>query len=209
MIRAHRLSPRSLTHRFVLVYSWNVVVRDEELNAWVAENVAPYEAERAAAAVAPRKSMEDRKRRRDSSQTRPPTPSPSVSRSPSPDSLRHRRASDAALAILQDPSLAALAQGSAQRSSRRGRSHTPDYRSSPYSANSSRPSSLSSSATSSPQSSMTTPGSTGPNTPHDSNSPVQGNCAFAFPAPSKKPTDFTVVDGDLSAAPRAVEVASW
>jgi len=192
-------------------YSWNVVVRDEELAAWVAENVAPYEAERAAAVAAPRKSMEDRKRRRDSSQTRPPTPSPSTSRSPSPDSLRHRRASDAALAILQDPSLGALAQGpsSAQRSSRRGRSHTPDYRSSPYSANSSRPSSVSSSATSSPQSSMTTPGSTGPNTPHDSNSPVHGNCAFAFPAPSKKPTDFTVVDGDLSAAPTSVEVASW
>lgn len=120
------------------------------------------------------------------------------------------------MAILQDPSLAASAAGnvsSSSRSSRRGRSHTPDYRSSPYSASSSRASSLSSSATSSPQSAMTTPGSTGPNTPHDSNSPVHGNCAFAFPAPttSNKPApEFSVVNGDVSAqAPGRVEVASW
>ncbi|KAI5479231.1 alternative cyclin Pcl12 [Pseudohyphozyma bogoriensis] len=55
---------------------WNVVVRDEELSAWVHDVVAAYEADRAnvaapppttaAAPSSPRKSMEDRKRRRDS-----------------------------------------------------------------------------------------------------------------------------------------------
>ncbi|GAA5858737.1 hypothetical protein JCM8547_004965 [Rhodosporidiobolus lusitaniae] len=150
---------------------WNVVVRDEELEAWVQEVVAPYEAERelarslAAAAAAQqeqerseRKSMEDRKRRRDS---RPPTPSPSTSRSPSPSTLRHRRASDAAVALLRGNPAAMSSMSSStyssydssscsSRSSRR-RSR-PEYRaSSPYSRSSSRaPSTVCSSYASSP-----------------------------------------------------------
>ncbi|CEQ38718.1 SPOSA6832_00185 [Sporobolomyces salmonicolor] len=98
---------------------WNVVVRDEELAAWVEEVVVPYEAQRAlatslaaaaAAQQASRESMEDRKRRREPSLTDLPTPSPSpsVSRSPSPDTLsRHRRASDAAVALLHGSSMPA------------------------------------------------------------------------------------------------------
>lgn len=69
------------------------------------EVVTPYEAERElarslaiAAQEQQRKSMEDRKRRRD---VQMPTPSPSTSRSPSPSTLRHRRASDAAVALLR------------------------------------------------------------------------------------------------------------
>ncbi|GAA5924565.1 hypothetical protein JCM1841_003423 [Sporobolomyces salmonicolor] len=67
---------------------WNVVVRDEELAAWVEEVVVPYEAQRAlatslaaaaAAQQASRESMEDRKRRREPSLTDLPTPSPSPS----------------------------------------------------------------------------------------------------------------------------------
>ncbi|GAA6040387.1 hypothetical protein JCM8097_007590 [Rhodosporidiobolus ruineniae] len=146
---------------------WNVVVRDEELEAWVQEVVAPYEAERelsrslAAAAAAQqhqqRKSMEDRKRRRDS---RMPTPSPSTSRSPSPNTLRHRRASDAAVALLRgnpamsssSSSLSSLNDSSAcsSRQSRR-RSRIESRASSPYSRSSSRaPSTVCSSYASSP-----------------------------------------------------------
>ncbi|GAA5862473.1 hypothetical protein JCM1840_004194 [Sporobolomyces johnsonii] len=167
---------------------WNVVVRDEELAAWVEEVVVPYEAQRelatslaavAAAQQASRKSIEDRKRRRESSMTDLPTPSPSpsVSRSPSPDTLsRHRRASDAAVALLHGSSMPAGTVGprpnppstaaydaapststssSPSRMTRR-RSRS-DFRSSPYSArdsssrSSSRaPSTVCSSCTSSP-----------------------------------------------------------
>ncbi|GAA6058562.1 hypothetical protein JCM10212_007001 [Sporobolomyces blumeae] len=164
---------------------WNVVVRDEELAAWVEDVVAPYEAERdlaaslAAAAVAQQtaKPVEERKRRRESSAPRLPTPaaSPSPSRSPSPDSLaRHRRASDAAVALLHGgnmptgatkprahPSMSTLdstpstsASTSPSRCARRLR--RPESRSSPYSArdssrSSSRaPSTVSSSCASSP-----------------------------------------------------------
>ncbi|BGP12413.1 hypothetical protein JCM10213_001982 [Rhodosporidiobolus nylandii] len=133
---------------------WNVVVRDEELEAWVAEIVAPYEAEKELSrslAIAvqeqQRRTMEDRKRRRDS---RPPTPSPSTSRSPSPNTLRHRRASDAAVALLRG-SASALSSpasssslhsayessASSSRSSRR-RSRQEYRNSSPYSRSSSR-----------------------------------------------------------------------
>ncbi|GAA5972754.1 hypothetical protein JCM11641_003005 [Rhodosporidiobolus odoratus] len=146
---------------------WNVVVRDEELEAWVAEVVAPYEAERelsrslAVAAQEQRKSMEDRKRRRD---VAPPTPSPSTSRSPSPNTLRHRHASDAAVALLRGAPASFTSSASASssihspcessssstRSSRRR--CRPEYRnSSPYSRSSSRaPSTVCSSFASSP-----------------------------------------------------------
>ena len=159
------------------------------------DNVVPYEAERALLLTSEqtsRKSMEDRKRRRDTKTAAPPSTtrrtspssipgSPSHSRSPSPESLRHRRASDAALAILhgaQRSHVSGMTSGPSRRGTRSG-SRTPDYRSSPYSCSSrsamSVNTSCSSSVTSSPQSSTaTTPASTGPNTPHDSNSPVAG-----------------------------------
>ncbi|BGP36375.1 hypothetical protein JCM10450v2_000276 [Rhodotorula kratochvilovae] len=143
---------------------WNVVVRDEELEGWVQEVVTPYDAERELArslAVAvqqqqqQRKSMDERKRRRDS---RPPTPSPSTSRSPSPNTLRHRRASDAAVALLQGhpgrmTSSAYESPSSSSSSSRSGRLRSrQEYRnSSPYSRSSSRaPSTVCSSYASSP-----------------------------------------------------------
>lgn len=100
--------------------------------------------------------MEERKRRRDS---RPPTPSPSTSRSPSPSTLRHRRASDAAVALLggkpgamtstSSQSSYASSDCSSRQSRRRSR---PEYRaSSPYSRSSSRaPSTVCSSYASSP-----------------------------------------------------------
>ncbi|GAA5843920.1 hypothetical protein JCM11251_002248 [Rhodosporidiobolus azoricus] len=151
---------------------WNVVVRDEELEAWVQEVVAPYEAERelsrslaAAAATQQLQQREERKRRRDS---RPPTPSSSRSRSrsPSPNTLRHRRASDAAVALLRGnpaamsssssaslssayDSSASISSSSSRQSRRRSRQ---EYRtSSPYSRSSSRaPSTVCSSYASSP-----------------------------------------------------------
>ncbi|POY70400.1 hypothetical protein BMF94_6681 [Rhodotorula taiwanensis] len=147
---------------------WNVVVRDEELELWVQEVVGPYEAERElarslalAAQEQQRRSMEDRKRRRD---VQLPTPSPSTSRSPSPSTLRHRNASDAAIALLRGhPSHSSIASsssssaydssaspsGSSTRSRRRSRT---EYRtSSPYSRSSSRaPSTVCSSYATSP-----------------------------------------------------------
>lgn len=182
---------------------WNVVVRDEELALWVAENVIPFEAERAMQAQAPRKTMEDRKRRRDS-HLPTPAPTPSTSRSPSPDTARHRRASDAALAMLHGGDhAAAIASGRTRRS----RNRTPDHRSSPYSAPCSRGSSCSSSATSSPMSSTTTPGSTGPSTPHDSNSPVHSmSCAFAT---KQKPTFDQTHSTQVVPNPAGVHVATW
>ncbi|GAA5907618.1 hypothetical protein JCM6882_004424 [Rhodosporidiobolus microsporus] len=153
---------------------WNVVVRDEELESWVQEVVAPYEAERelacslaAAAAAQQLQQREERKRRRDS---RPPTPSSSRSRSrsPSPNTDRHRRASDAAVALLRGnpdamsssssassaslsayDSSASLSSCSSRQSRRRSRQ---EYRtSSPYSRSSSRaPSTVCSSYASSP-----------------------------------------------------------
>ncbi|GAA5850697.1 hypothetical protein JCM5353_004645 [Sporobolomyces roseus] len=185
---------------------WNVVVRDEELAAWVEDVVTPYETERSlaaslaslAAAQQSDKVVSERKRSRDDSSPRLPTPaaSPTPSRSPSPDSIsRHRRASDAAVALLHGgnmptsapkprfhPSTSAFdstpstsASSSPSRSSRRLR--RPDSRSSPYDRDSSRsssraPSTVSSSCASSPAFSnagLHTPGSpctpAGPLTP--------------------------------------------
>ena len=176
------------------------------------------EAAPAAAAPAPstRASMEDRKRRRDtvkvdsaarsasadsrsssadslvsassvnSSSTRSSSCGPA--RSPSPDELRHRRASDAALAILHGPGAVAGSIGGAGASrSTRARARTP----SPYST-SSRPSSHSSSTSSSmlssPVSGATTPGSpgtpcsAGPATPDHKHQPAMNWGAYAFPA---------------------------
>ncbi|GAA5997210.1 cyclin family protein [Rhodotorula paludigena] len=141
---------------------WNVVVRDEELEGWVHDIVTPYEAERelarslaVAAQQQQRKSMEERKRRRDS---RNASPTPSTSRSPSPNTLRHRRASDAAVALLRgNPSMSSMSSldsaASSGSSSRSGRMrHRSEYRtSSPYSRSSSRaPSTVCSSYASSP-----------------------------------------------------------
>ncbi|KAM0793488.1 hypothetical protein ACM66B_000929 [Microbotryomycetes sp. NB124-2] len=182
---------------------WNVVVRDEELSAWVADNVIPFEARRALQMQAPRKSMEDRKRRRDSAHLPSPSPSPSASRSPSPESVRHRRASDAAMAMLHGGDhAAAVASGRIRRS----RNRTPDHRSSPYSATCSRESSCASSATASPMSSTTTPGSTGPSTPHDSNSPVHStSCAFT----SKQKPQFASSNQLVPPQTSGVHVATW
>ncbi|GAA5923063.1 uncharacterized protein JCM15063_003517 [Sporobolomyces koalae] len=164
---------------------WNVVVRDEELAAWVEEIVTPYETERSlAASLAPLASAQpidkvvpERKRNREASSPRLPTPaaSPTRSRSPSPDSIaRHRRASDAAVALLHGgnmpinapkprfhPSTAAYdstpstsASSSPSRTSRRLR--RPESRSSPYSgrdssrSSSRAPSTVASSCASSP-----------------------------------------------------------
>ncbi|GAA6002741.1 hypothetical protein JCM10207_007653 [Rhodosporidiobolus poonsookiae] len=194
---------------------WNVVVRDEELEAWVQEVVVPYEAERqlarslaAAAEQQQRKTMEDRKRRRDS---RPPTPSPSTSRSPSPNTLRHRRASDAALALLRgNPSAftsssaspsssnspydaSASPSGSSCRSSRR-RTRQEHRNMMPYSRSSSRaPSTVCSSYASSPAfgqgHGFHTPAS--PCTPAGPLTPETAP-KTAWPAPS-------VVDGEAAA----------
>ncbi|KAK4055193.1 hypothetical protein OIV83_000473 [Microbotryomycetes sp. JL201] len=160
---------------------WNVVVRDEELSAWVADNVIPFEARRALQMQAPRKSMEDRKRRRDSAHLPTPSPSPSTSRSPSPESVRHRRASDAAMAMLHGGDhAAAVASGRTRRS----RNRTPDHPS--------------------PMSSTTTPGSTGPSTPHDSNSPVHAtSCAFTSGQKSQYATS------QIPPSTSHVHVASW
>lgn len=164
---------------------WNVVVRDEELAAWVEEVVTPYETERSlaaslaslAAAQQSDKIVSERKRSRENSSPRLPTPaaSPTPSRSPSPDSIaRHRRASDAAVALLHGgnmptsavkprfhPSTSAFdstpstsASCSPSRSSRRLR--RPESRSSPYSgrdssrSSSRAPSTVASSCASSP-----------------------------------------------------------
>ncbi|GAA5899488.1 uncharacterized protein JCM6883_005238 [Sporobolomyces salmoneus] len=165
---------------------WNVVVRDEELAAWVEDVVTPYETERslaaslaslAAAQQSDKVVVSERKRSRENSSPRLPTPaaSPSPSRSPSPDSIaRHRRASDAAVALLHGgnmptgapkprfhPSTSAFdstpstsASSSPSRSSRRLR--RPDSRCSPYSgrdssrSSSRAPSTVASSCSSSP-----------------------------------------------------------
>jgi hypothetical protein len=144
---------------------WNVVVRDEELAQWVGDVVRPYEAARAAAAptslLATRKPAEDRKRRRDDPKTS--SSSSSVPRSPSPDELRHRRASDAAVALLHGDQ-SAPSSYEASRTARRSRPSTPDSYSS--SSSSTRGSSSASSSLSSPVSALsgfTTPGS--PSTP--------------------------------------------
>ncbi|BGP28515.1 hypothetical protein JCM10296v2_000250 [Rhodotorula toruloides] len=150
---------------------WNVVVRSEELDAWVQEVVAPYEAEKElalslakAAQQQQRRTMEDRKRRRDLD-LQIPTPSSSTSRSPSPNTLRHRRASDAAIALLRgNPAAmtsasssssssiydATSSPASSSRSSRR-RSRAEYRTASPYSRSSSRaPSTVCSSYATSP-----------------------------------------------------------
>ena len=172
-VRPSFSAPRIIAEKLTSsrINSWNVVVRDEELELWVHEVVGPYEAERElarslaiAAQEQQRKSMEDRKRRRD---VQAPTPSPSTSRSPSPNTLRqrHRNASEVAMALLRghpNPSSASSSSasslydssvspsGSSTRSSHR-RSR-PEYRtSSPYSRSSSRaPSTACSSYASSP-----------------------------------------------------------
>ncbi|KDE09624.1 hypothetical protein MVLG_00031 [Microbotryum lychnidis-dioicae p1A1 Lamole] len=180
---------------------WNVVVRDEELAAWVTEVVEPYKVDRdAASSPVLRKTMEERKRRRDEPASAPahlPTPSPSVSRSPSPDFLRHRRASDAAIAMLHGAN--ADVPSSSQRStrqSRRSRTRTPSYCSSP---SSSRGSSAYSSSTSSPVSGATTPGS--PITPAGPLTP--SHCAKSFPDPSGETKHTT------TSTPARCEIASW
>ncbi|GAA6010152.1 hypothetical protein JCM11491_005365 [Sporobolomyces phaffii] len=164
---------------------WNVVVRDEELAAWVEDVVTPYENERSlaaslaslAAAQQSEKAAVERKRGREGSSPRLPTPaaSPTPSRSPSPDSIsRHRRASDAAVALLHggnmptnapkprfhsstaafDSTPSTSASSSPSRSSRRLR--RPESRSSPYSgrdssrSSSRAPSTVASSCASSP-----------------------------------------------------------
>ncbi|BGP04456.1 hypothetical protein JCM10049v2_000257 [Rhodotorula toruloides] len=149
---------------------WNVVVRSEELDDWVQEVVAPYEAEKElalslakAAQQQQRRTMEDRKRRRDLD-LQIPTPSSSTSRSPSPNTLRHRRASDAAIALLRgNPAAmtsassssssiydATSSPASSSRSSRR-RSRAEYRTASPYSRSSSRaPSTVCSSYATSP-----------------------------------------------------------
>ncbi|KAK4057685.1 hypothetical protein OIO90_001333 [Microbotryomycetes sp. JL221] len=190
---------------------WNVVVRDEELAAWVVQNVIPWEGQRAMQKMAARTTLEDRKRRRDSSANHMPTPSasPSASRSPSPESVRHRRASDAALAMLHGGDHAAAIASSRTR---RSRSRTPDHRASPYSAPCSRGSSCSSSATASPISSSTTPGSTGPSTPHDSNSPVHAtSCAFNAATKHGQHYEPSMHSGQVvpPVAASNVHVASW
>ncbi|SCV68326.1 BQ2448_447 [Microbotryum intermedium] len=182
---------------------WNVVVRDEELAAWVTEVVEPYKVERdAASAPVLRKTMEERKRRRDETPSAAalPTPSSSVSRSPSPDSLRHRRASDAAIAMLHgaNAAVASSSQRSA-RHSRRSRTRTPSYCSSPSSSNSSRGSSAYSSSTSSPVSGATTPGS--PITPAGPLTP--SHCVNSFPDPSGEAKHTT------STGPARCEISSW
>lgn len=151
---------------------WNVVVRDEELTRWVHDVVDVYEAQRNAStstsavhqsSAAPSSSslavpVDDRKRRRESTVISPPTPS--SSRSPSPEELRHRRASDAAVALLHgghDP-----ASYDSTLRTRRRRPQTPD-RPSPYATCRTATSSGSSSTLSSPLSGSTTPGS--PHTP--------------------------------------------
>ena len=141
---------------------WNVVVRDEELAAWVDEVVGEYNTMQealVAPAVATR-SNEERKRRRNNSSASPSLASPSSSssslRSASPEErvTRHRRAADAALALLHG-----AASPETTRSSRRSRPRTPL----------SQPSDCSSdcSSLSSPLSGSTTPGSPGPQTPLD------------------------------------------
>ncbi|GAA6054775.1 hypothetical protein JCM3770_000937 [Rhodotorula araucariae] len=173
---------------------WNVVVRDEELEGWVQEVVTPYEAERELArslATAmqqqQRKSMEDRKRRRDS---RPPTPSPSTSRSPSPSTIRQRRASDAAVALLRGHpgAMTSSVYDSSSSSSRSSRVRSrQDYRnSSPYSRSSSRaPSTVCSSYASSPAfghgHGVHTPAS--PCTPAGPLTPEQADKASCWPLP--------------------------
>lgn len=133
---------------------WNVVVRDEELIAWVDDVVGEY-----ISLTQPTPTMEDRKRRRDHSSLSVA----SVSRSPSPDAreARHRRASDAAQALLH---------GDADSSSRARRSRP---RSPPCAddAHGSESSSTCSSQASSPTSGSTTPGSPGPLTPVDGSPP--------------------------------------
>lgn len=178
----------------LLTTRWNVVVRDEELSAWVEEVVAPYELSRDLLVVdsfastssspiasspsmtaastpgfaspstetAPRRSMEDRKRRRDTSGPSSTSPS-STSRSPSPDSIRHKNASDAAIAILQGghsststSSFLGSKSSTSNGAVRRPRSSYSTHRTSTcYSS--------SSSSLSSPISGSVTPGS--PNTP--------------------------------------------
>ena len=144
---------------------WNVVVRDEELAAWVEEVVGEYNTLQEAVpapVVAPR-SNEERKRRRNNSTASPsslasPSSSSSSSslRSASPEErdTRHRRAADAALALLHGAS-----PSDSTRSTRRSRPRTPV----------SQPSDCSSdcSSLSSPLSGSTTPGSPGPQTPLD------------------------------------------
>ncbi|KAM0755411.1 hypothetical protein T439DRAFT_320104 [Meredithblackwellia eburnea MCA 4105] len=178
---------------------WNVVVRDEELLAWVHDIVEPFEAERRGAPI--RKSMEDRRRRRDS--VRQPSssesesvtvvdqqqqqPVASTSRSPSPCSnaeSRHRRASDAAVALLHGGSFPSSSSSnttlntttttttttsSSSSRTRRSRTRTPESRPSPY--YSSRPGSTSCSSSSCSSSTMSSPamscmsGITTPGTP--------------------------------------------
>ncbi|KAK4700246.1 hypothetical protein P7C70_g6004, partial [Phenoliferia sp. Uapishka_3] len=147
---------------------WNVVVRDEELVNWCKDVVEPYELARGIAAIdaESRPSMEDRKRRRDATTRKTTSPESSTSRSPSPASVdaRHRRASDAAVALLHGPFASTSAPTPSKSSPpRTRRSRTPESRrASPYS---SRPpsscNSSSSSAASSPISGASTPGTPG------------------------------------------------
>lgn len=208
---------------------WNVVVRDEELTRWVHDVVDVYEAQRDAAkasalcsppaspaastssaafASALAAPVDERKRRRESTGAAPPTPS--SSRSPSPEELRHRRASDAAVAILHgghDP-----ASYDTTLRTRRRRPQTPD-RPSPYSACRTTSSSSSSSSTvSSPLSgthSPHTPVSDGLLTPEHTDvlePAVWGH--YSYPTPSSKGDSKAVVLMD--AALDAVEgVAQW
>lgn len=185
---------------------WNVVVRDEELTAWVKEVVEVYELEKGVrspakcSAVAPRPTLEDRKRRRDQSRDSS-SPSSSCSRGSSPEA-RHHRASHAAAALLGLP-----------KPKRRTSARIQDRRISPYS---SRPSSTFSSSSSScfasPMlgSGATTPGS--PSTPNSDGGPITPDHVDQCLAPAWAQTCFlpikerqysTRINGSI------VEVTSW
>lgn len=141
---------------------WNVVVRDEELAAWVEDVVGDY----LTLAQGAGRSTEDRKRRRETTNSHP-TPSSSTIRSTSPEEqeARHRRASDAAVALLHGPSTSPTSSAI----NRPRRSRSPTYTTS--TCDQSDCSSSSSSSLSSPISGSTTPGSPGPLTPLDGSPP--------------------------------------
>lgn len=139
-------------------FRWNVVVREEELSAWVDEVVKPYESNRDASSTAP-----ERKRRREASVSQGSTSN--STRTPSPEDCRHRRASDAAALLLgrNNPKK--------ERSSHGSSTSTPHSMRSASTSPSSQPPSSCSSHMCSPMSGLTTPGtpatpaSTGPVTP--------------------------------------------